>query len=85
MSTTYLTQDPLDHGDYYVVCDYSGRRVPASQTKMTWDGYRVWDRLWEPRHPQDFVRGVPDPQKVPNPRPKQQPTFRTVDVLPEDL
>jgi hypothetical protein len=84
--TRVLKREELDDGDYYVVCDRTGFRVPASKTRMTWDGLRVWDEVWEPRHPQDFVRGVPDRQTVPNPRPKEaEPAFRTTPVLPEDL
>lgn len=37
---------------------------------MEWNGLRVHRRHWEPRHPQDFVRGVADEQSVPNARPR---------------
>lgn len=30
---------------------------------------------WNPRQPQDFVRGIPDPQAVPWSRPDVKPTF----------
>lgn len=66
-------------GDYYQLDDLSGfkirasvsRRIPGGQT-----GGAVVDRKrWEPQQPQDFVRGVPDVQTVPVPRPRQPNRF----------
>jgi hypothetical protein len=47
-------------GDYYLVCDYSGFKIKRSEAKMTWDGFLVRKDFWEPRQPQDFVRGLRD-------------------------
>ena len=59
------------YGDHLVQCDYSGFICHASETKMTWDGFRVRKDFWEPRHPQDFVRGGGgDPHPVPDARPR---------------
>ena len=63
------------HGDFNVICDRSGFKVKASETMMTWDGLRVRRKDWEPRHPQDFVRGVRDIQSVKNGRPEATDTF----------
>jgi aryl-phospho-beta-D-glucosidase BglC (GH1 family) len=56
---------------YKVQCDYSGQVVYAHETRMTWDGKRVYYKYWEPRQPQD-ISPVPaaDVQTVPNPRPR---------------
>lgn len=62
-------------GSYNVICDYSGIKCKAEDTKMTWDGLRVHKDWWEARHPQDFVAKLRDKQSVPNPRPEQTPTF----------
>ena len=72
-------------GDYRVVCDRSGFDCWASETVIEWNGLRVLARFSEQRHPQDFVRAVPDNQTVPNPRPVQPYTFIETPVRPEDL
>ncbi|WP_213775116.1 hypothetical protein [Bradyrhizobium sp. dw_78] len=62
-------------GDFYRICDRSGFKVRASATMKEWDNLIVRNKSWEPRQPQDFVRGVPDNQNVPEPRPRQVNTF----------
>lgn len=56
--------DYLIDGDWNAICDSCGRKFKASQLKLRWDGFRVCKDDWEPRHPQDFVRGVKDIQKT---------------------
>lgn len=56
------------HGDFYRICDRSGFKVHASQTRREWNGLIVRSKDWEPRHPQDFVRSFGDRQSVPDPR-----------------
>lgn len=51
-------------GDHKVVCDRSGRTIMASEARQEWNGLIVDKRYWEPRHPQEFVRGVKDDQAV---------------------
>lgn len=55
-------------GDFWRICDISGRKVRASETVKTWDGLIVHRDEYEARHPQDFVRGRKDRQNVPEPR-----------------
>jgi hypothetical protein len=45
-------------GDWKAICDVCGRELKASRLKQRWDGLMVCQQDWEPRHPQDFVRGV---------------------------
>ena len=47
-------------GNHWVVCDKCGFDYPASEMKKQWDGLVVCQQDYEPRHPQDFVRGVED-------------------------
>ena len=61
-----------DKGDWAVLCDVCGRKFRASQLKQRWDGLKVDDACWEPRQPQDFVRGVADYQAPPWTRPEPQ-------------
>lgn len=67
-------------GDHWVHCDECGFKVRASETRMRWDRMRVCIRDWEPRHPQDLVRGKRDRQRVPNARPEPTDTFITIDA-----
>jgi hypothetical protein len=55
--------DTYRPGDNYVICQISGFKVRASETRRRWDGLIVAKRFWEPRHPQDFVRGRFDDQR----------------------
>lgn len=55
-------------GDYKRVCDVCGFVYRASTTFKRWDGLITCSQDWEPRHPQDFVRGRTDRQNVPEPR-----------------
>lgn len=76
-------------GDFRVICDYSGFKCWASETAMTWNGYRVLRRFLgaeASRHPQELVRGVTDDPSVRNPRPEATDTFlEPTDVTPSSL
>jgi hypothetical protein len=52
--------DFLRLGDWNVQCFRCGRKRKASSMRKQWQGYYVCPAHWEPRQPQDFVRGVPD-------------------------
>ena len=67
--------DFFKEGDYNAICDRCGFKYKASELRMTWDGLFVCPKDWEPRHPQDFVRGVPDKQSVAIARPEQADIF----------
>jgi hypothetical protein len=62
-------------GDFLRICDVCGFACYASQTRKRWDGAWVCLADWEPRHPQDFVRGGTDNQTVPEPRPEPADGF----------
>lgn len=73
-------------GDYYVICDVCGFKMRASETRRRWDNLRVCMKDWETRHPQDFVRGRRDRQRVPDPRPEPSDNFIEVnDITEADL
>ena len=56
-------------GEHKMVCDRSGLTYPASEMRKEWNGLWVHKDYFEPRHPQEFVRGVNDDQSVRNARP----------------
>lgn len=64
-----------DKGDWKAICDVCGRIFKGSQLRQRWDGYKVCNEDWEPRQPQDFVRGVVDTQVPPWTRPEAQDQF----------
>jgi len=62
-------------GDHWKICDVCGFRKRASETSKRWDGLMVCREDWEPRHPQDHVRGRIDRQTVPDPRSEPADVF----------
>lgn len=52
-------------GDWNAVCFRCGVQFKASELRKTWQGFYACKKDWEPRHPQDFVKAVPDNPSVP--------------------
>lgn len=77
--------DQYVHGDFNVICDRSGFKVKAGDTRTEWTGKRVRWQDWEARHPQDFVKGRADRQSVHNPRPEASDNFLNRTVTQDDL
>jgi hypothetical protein len=66
-----------DSGDWKALCDVCGREYKATQLTKRWDGLMCCRQDWEPRQPQDFVRGVDDNQTTPWSRPEPANQFIT--------
>lgn len=62
-------------GDWNAQCYECGKKFKASTLLHHWQGYWVCPRCFEVRHPQDFVRGVPDVQTPPWTQPQPADTF----------
>ena len=62
-------------GAWNVICDRCGRQFKKFELRKEWDGLMVCEKDWEPRQPQDFVRGVADVQTPPWTRPEQTDVF----------
>lgn len=64
---------PYKAGDWLAICDQCGRQAYASQLIKRWDNLMVHsdssEGCFETRHPQDFVRAVPDSPPLPWTRP----------------
>jgi hypothetical protein len=71
-----------DRGDWASICDSCGRKLKASELRQRWDGLKVCQDDWEPRQPQDFVRGVADYQAPPWTRPEPSDLFIQNEVYP---
>ena len=57
--------DYLEDGDWNALCSMCGRKRKASTLVKNWMGMYRCPEHNEPRHPQDYVRGVPDVQTPP--------------------
>lgn len=68
-------------GSFWRVDDRSGFKRRAENTRQEWTGLIVDDNLWEPRQPQDLVRGVKDIQSVALARPRQEDQFIRLGIL----
>lgn len=69
---------PYTPGDNWTICDLTGKKVLMSQTRKTWDGLRVWDRVWYPKHPQLSIKAIPDRMAVPDARSRPADTYYTL-------
>lgn len=59
-------------GDWNAICDVCGFKMKASELKDRWDGLKVCEEDWEPRHPSDLYRAPTTPESiVPWTRPEQ--------------
>jgi len=61
-------------GQWNALCDRCGFKYKACQLRKEWTGLRVCQECWEPRHPQDHVRGKKDHQAPPWVRPDDDGT-----------
>lgn len=70
-----MSKNYYKFGSFNRICDWSGFKVKAEQTRKQWDNWIVRDQDWDPRHPQEFLRGVPDLMAAPDPRPEAADVF----------
>ena len=81
----------MGHADYYRsgtyngICDRCGSKFKFSDLKLEWDGLYVCtaNGCWEPRQPQDYVKGVRDDMSVPVSRPDQPPIYIQDEIVTE--
>lgn len=74
--------DYYAEGDFNATCSMCGRKRKASTLVKNWQGQYRCPEHNEPRHPQDFVRAVPDVQTPPWTQP-QSDAFAAV-CFPND-
>lgn len=68
-------------GDYSAICDVCGFKFKASTLKERWDGLKVCSKDWEARHPQEFLRVIPEQNKLVWTRPEPIDSFSLVCTL----
>lgn len=76
MSRTFA-KDYLKRGGQNVICDRCGFKFKSEELKKEWQGFMVCEICFEPRHPQDLIRSVPEQTKRPYYRPEEEPNFIT--------
>lgn len=59
-----------DEGSWNVACAQCGRKRKAGEMVRNWQGMYRCPEHNEPRHPQEFVRAVPDVQTPPYVQPE---------------
>jgi hypothetical protein len=73
-------------GDHLFVCQQCGFTKYGSEVRLQWNGLRVCAKCYDPRHPQEYLRGRRDDQTVPFANPPAAPHFlETNEVTPESL
>jgi hypothetical protein len=77
--------DFLRVGDYNAICDVCGRKFKFSRLRQKWDNTWACEQDWEPRQPQDYLKGIKDNMSVPLSRPDPPNLFiqdETVTEIP---
>lgn len=67
--------DYYKSGDWNGICQTCGKKYKYSQLKTQWDGIIACPKCFDYRHPQEFVRAIPDNQSVPDSSPEPTDTF----------
>lgn len=62
MPTAIGPEDYFKPGDWNVICSICGTKGKASEMEKNWQGAYRHPKCNEPRHPQDFVRGLKTPE-----------------------
>lgn len=81
-----MTEFAYVKGDPWAICDVCGFKHRKSELRKRWDGLTVCEPDWEPRHPQESVRGRKDKIFVDNPKPRPADIFvEPGDITRDDL
>lgn len=56
--------DYMKLGDWNALCDRCQRKYKASQLRKEWTGFMVCKKCYEPRHPQEFLKGRKEDENV---------------------
>lgn len=72
--------DYLELGTNNALCDRCQKKYKANQLKKEWTGWMVCDSCWEPRHPQEFLKGHDEDENVPWSRPDSDADTNTTTV-----
>lgn len=68
-------RDYYKAGSWAVICDICGFRFHGEELTKQWNNLMVCSTCLEPRHPQDFLKGVKDNKPKPFYRPVGEEVF----------
>jgi NMD protein affecting ribosome stability and mRNA decay len=71
-------------GAWNAVCDRCAFEYKSYELAKEWTGSRVCSKCFDHRHPQDFVKGVPDRQSPSWTRPEAADNYLTANEITED-
>jgi hypothetical protein len=71
-------------GDHLMICDECGLTYRKSEMSQRWDKAWVCKKDFDPRHPQEYVRGRDEDISVPVARPETE-TYITTPITQDDL
>jgi hypothetical protein len=71
-------------GRWSAICDVCGFKFHSDAMRKRWDGLMVCHKDYETRHPQEFIRPVPEKITPEWTRPEPADTFLSVCYLWED-
>lgn len=80
MTQRTKNQNALEIGLWNAECDRCGFKFKNVDLRKEWNGLMTCKDCWEPRHPQDFLKGVPDDSSVPWSRPDSDADTNTTDI-----
>ena len=78
-------RDYFKLGEWNVICDQCGFKFKGSELRDRWDGAKVCRDCWEPRPPQEFVKGIKEDQSTPYSRPENVDIFTNTFAFPIDV
>ncbi len=73
-----MSNDYFVSGEWNVVCPQCGFHFKSGQLRKRWDGIRVCQQCWEPRHPLDLIKSPPPEKPIPWSAPEPIPTYINV-------
>lgn len=81
-----MSRDYYAQGQYNMICDRTGQKMKSSEARREWNGFIVHHSVFLERHPQDYVKPVPQEPAPKNLRPRAERTYlATNEVTVESL
>jgi len=65
-------------GEWNSICYVCGFKFKSEQLQKNWKGFYVCEKDFEGRHPQDFIKVLPEAKALPFTRPDSQPNVPAV-------
>ena len=60
MRNRHIAGSIWQSNNHWVVCDVCGLEYRVEDMRLRWDGAAVCKEDYEPRHPQEFIKGIRD-------------------------